>query len=70
MPVQLNLIFAASTTVGNNHDTGSNVPVNRVVLDTENDKVFYSKTFLLTLSDKPMIISIYFIFFLYKKKVT
>lgn len=39
MPVQLNLIFASSTTIGNNHDTGSNVPANRIALDSENYKV-------------------------------
>jgi len=38
MPVQLNLIFASSTTIGNNHDNGSNVPANRIVLDSENKK--------------------------------
>lgn len=45
MPVQLNLIFASSTIVGNNHDTGSNVPVNRVVSDSENYKVNIQKLF-------------------------
>lgn len=47
MPVQLNLIFATSTPVGNSRDIGASIPVNRIVLDSGNYKVNYFKAFLL-----------------------
>lgn len=59
MPVQLNLIFASSPTAGNNHDTGSNVPVNRIVLDSENCKVIIAKHHCYQ-SSKLMIIPFFF----------